>query len=296
MGPTVETATILFSDIVGSTRMRVALGDAAADDVRRRHDRILGAVIERHGGTVVKHLGDGLMCTFGGSAEAVAAAIEMQREVDREWRRAADVERVAIRIGLSAGDVTWEDGDCHGTPVVTAARLCDAAEGAQVLCDDLVRGLARGRTDVSFELMGELDLKGLAEPVLAYVVPWVDESSIGAPLPGPLRVMSGELPYSGRVEERTRLFELWKAAQIDGGSVVLLVGEPGIGKSRLMAELAREVHAEGSQILLGRCDEQVPAPYAPWIEALRTLVAHIEEGVLVEHVARHGGGAAPTGT
>ena len=289
MEPSVGTATILFSDIVESTRMRAALGDAAADDIRRRHDRILGAVIERNGGRVVKHLGDGLMAAFGGSAEAVRAATEMQREVDREWRRADDAERVVIRVGLSAGDVTWENDDCHGTPVVTGARLCDAADGAQILCDDLVRGLARGRIGVSFELMGELDLKGLAEPVLTYRVPWLDESSAGAPLPSALRVMGGELPYAGRVEERTRLFELWKSAQAEGGSVVLLVGEPGIGKSRLMAELAREAHTEGAQILLGRCDEQVPAPYAPWIEALRTLVAHIEEAVLVDHVARHGG-------
>jgi class 3 adenylate cyclase len=272
MDPTVETATILFSDIVGSTRMRVALGDAAADDVRRRHDRILESVIEHHRGTVAKHLGDGIMATFGGSAEAVAAATQMQIEVDREWRRAIEDEKVMIRVGLSAGDVTMENDDCHGTPVVTAARLCDAADGAQVLCDDLVRGLARGRSDVSFVLVGELELKGLAEPVLAYTVLWVDESSAGAALPGPLRVVDGELPYAGRTEERTRLLELWKTAQTDGGSVVLLVGEPGIGKSRLMAEVAREAHTGGAQILLGRCDEQVPAPYAPWIEALRTLV------------------------
>jgi class 3 adenylate cyclase len=289
MDPTVETATILFSDIVGSTRMRVALGDATADDLRRRHDRILESVIERHRGTLVKRLGDGIMATFGGSAEAVAAAMQMQREVDREWRRAADDETVSIRVGLSAGDVTMENDDCHGTPVVTAARLCDAADGSQVLCDDLVRGLARGRSDVSFVLVGELELKGLGEPVLAYSVPWVDESSPDTALPGPLRVVDGELPYAGRTAERARLLERWKAARTDGCSVVLLVGDPGIGKSRLMAEVAREVHTEGAQILLGRCDEQVPAPYAPWIEALRTLVAQLEEQLLVDHVARHGG-------
>lgn len=165
-GGTVSTATILFSDMVASTAMRAALGDPAANDVRRRHDTVLSGVIERHGGRLVKSLGDGLMASFGGSAEAVAAAIDMQREIDRSARRAADDERVAIRIGLSAGDVTWEDGDCHGTPVVTAARLCDAAEAGQVLCDELVRGLARGRIDLTFSFIGELELKGLATPVM----------------------------------------------------------------------------------------------------------------------------------
>ena len=286
---TVSTATILFSDMVASTAMRVALGDAAANEVRRKHDSVLTSVIERHGGRLVKSLGDGLMASFTGSAEAVAAAIDMQREIDRGARRVADDSRIAIRIGLSAGDVTWEAGDCHGTPVVTAARLCDAADAGQVLCDELVRGLARGRIDLTFAFVGELDLKGLAAPVMGFDVPWAPASLEVAPLPGPLRPVPGESPYAGRPEERARLTELWKAAQADGGSLVLIAGEPGIGKSRLVSELARGAHADGALVLLGRCDEHIPAPYAPGIELLRTLVGHAEEELLVDHVRRHGG-------
>ena len=72
-----------------------------------------------------------------------------------------------MRVGISAGDITWADGDCHGTPVVTASRLCNSADGGQILCDDLVRGLARGRTDLTFRMIGELTLKGLSEPVMS---------------------------------------------------------------------------------------------------------------------------------
>jgi len=285
----VGTATILISDVVASTEISVALGDSTADDLRRRHDALLSGVIERFDGTVVKSLGDGLMASFTGAASAVAAAVEMQRENDRLSRRSPDQERLSIRIGLSAGDVIWEGGDCHGTPVVTAARLCNAASGGEVLCDELVRGLARGRKDLTFSSVGPLDLKGLPEAVPGFRIPWMRSSSEIAPLPGALRALPGELPYAGRTGEQTRLTELWKAAQSEGASVVLIVGEPGIGKSRLVSEVARRAQSEGALVLLGRCDEQVPAPHAPWIEALKTLVAHADHELLIEHVHRHGG-------
>ena len=90
---------------------------------------------------MVKGLGDGILAAFGAAADAVAAATAIQRAIDRANRRVDDARRLAVRVGLSAGDVSWEDGDCHGTPVVTAARLCDRAVGGQILVDDLVRGL-----------------------------------------------------------------------------------------------------------------------------------------------------------
>src|SRR4029079_7545526 len=116
--------------------------------------------VAKHGGAVVKGLGDGILAAFGATAEAVSAAHEIQRSIERANRQARDDRRIDVRVGISAGDVSWDDGDCHGTPVVTAARLCDKAEGGQILCDDLVRGLARGHTELSFTLVGEVELKG----------------------------------------------------------------------------------------------------------------------------------------
>jgi len=185
--------------------------------------------------------------------------------------------------------VSWEDGDCHGTPVVTAARLCDAADGGQVLCDDLVRGLARGHTELAFALIGELVLKGLPEPVVAFESPWSGEAISTSPLPAPLRRQVGELPFAARAAERLRLAEAWKRAQVDGTTVVLLAGEPGIGKTRIASEVARQAHEDGALVVLGRCDEHVPAPHAPWNELLRFLLANVDDGVIVDHVGRHGG-------
>ncbi len=283
------TATILYTDIVGSTQMRARLGDVDADLVRRRHDEVLGAAVSKYGGSVVKGLGDGILAAFGSTAEAVNAAHEIQRSIDRANRHARDDRRIEVRVGISAGDVSWEDGDCHGTPVVTAARLCDSAEGAQILCDDLVRGLARGHTELSFVLVGEIELKGLPEPVIVFQVPWTATVSAAAPLPAPLRRQVGELPFAAREDERLRLADAWKRAQVDRATTVLLAGEPGIGKTRLASELARQAHEEGALVVLGRCDEHVAAPHAPWTELLRSIVTGGADDVIVEHVAHHGG-------
>ena len=78
------TATILYTDIVGSTQMRARLGDVEADLVRRRHDEILGAAVSKQGGSVVKGLGDGILAAFGSTAEAVNAA---QRDPARDRPR-----------------------------------------------------------------------------------------------------------------------------------------------------------------------------------------------------------------
>ena len=283
------TATILYTDIVGSTQMRARLGDVEADLVRRRHDEILTAAVSKHGGSVVKGLGDGILAAFGSTAEAVNAAHDIQRSIDGANRQARDDRRIEVRVGISAGDVSWEGGDCHGTPVVTAARLCDSADGGQILCDDLVRGLARGRTDLSFVLVGEIELKGLPDPVITFEVPWTAMLSEAAPLPAPLRRQAGELPFAAREDERLRLTEAWKRAQVDRATTVLLAGEPGIGKTRLASELARQAHEEGALVVLGRCDEHVAAPHAPWTELLRSIVVGAADEVIVEHVARHGG-------
>ena len=283
------TATILFTDVVGSTEMQSRIGDVAADDLRRRHDALLGAVVVRHNGEVVKGLGDGILAAFGSASDAVAAAHDIQGEISRAGRQLPPDRRIEVRIGLSAGDVAWDSGDCHGTPVVTAARLCDAASGGVILCDDLVRGLARGRTKLNFALVGELELKGLPDPVAAYEVPWSPAPSEVAPLPAALRPHATELPFAGRDAHQLSLAEAWKHAQVDGSRIVLLVGEPGIGKTRLAAELAREAHRDGALVLLGRCDEYIAAAHAPWIEAMRTLVAHAGDAVLSDHSSRCGG-------
>ena len=132
-----QTATILVTDLARSTETRVQLGEARAEELRRAHDALLGEQASAHGGNVIKGMGDGVIVAFAGTAEALSAAVAMQQALDTYGRR----ERIALamRVGVSVGDVTFESDDCFGTPVIEAARLCALAEPGEILVADLVR-------------------------------------------------------------------------------------------------------------------------------------------------------------
>src|SRR5262245_6461566 len=236
------TSTILFTDLVESTAQRARLGEERAEALRRTHDRLLVDTIAAHHGTVAKHVGDGIMATFAGSADAVAAAVAIQQAIDGHNRRAA-VEPLAVRIGISLGDVTFEAEDCFGTPVIEAARLCAVAEGAQILVADIVRVSARGRGGHTFNPIGPVALKGLPEPVTTCAVAWEPLAAAGIPLPPRLGSRS---PFAmfGRSIEAEVIAIAWAKARDGQRQVVLLAGEPGIGKTRLATEAARIAHAD----------------------------------------------------
>ena len=126
--------------------------------MRREHDRSLIDAAEANGGTVVKGLGDGVLVMFAGAAEAVAAGVAMQRAIDLHARN--EHLQLAIRVGISAGDVTLEDGDCFGAPVVEASRLCGAADGGHILVAEVVRVLARGRGGHELTPVGDARAQG----------------------------------------------------------------------------------------------------------------------------------------
>src|SRR5919204_6461672 len=101
-GRSSETATVLFSDLVESTRLLSQLGEAAFDQVRRAHFEALRQAIECTGGKQVKTLGDGVLAVFGSAADAVACAVAMQQAVQRQ--AVAVQAPLAIRVGIGLGD------------------------------------------------------------------------------------------------------------------------------------------------------------------------------------------------
>src|SRR5712691_5151197 len=109
-----RTATIVVTDLVGSTELRVRVGEEAADEFRRVHDRLLAEAVEQGGGTVVKGLGDGILAWFPSAADAMGAAVGIQQAVDSYCRRHSETHEV--RIGISGGDITAEDDDIFGIP------------------------------------------------------------------------------------------------------------------------------------------------------------------------------------
>jgi class 3 adenylate cyclase len=166
------TATVLITDMVASTSLRVRLGEERADRLRKIHDDHLTERIEANGGQVLKGQGDGLVAAFPAASDGLRAAVEMQQAVATHNQRPDALAEIVIRIGLSVGDVSWEAGDCLGTPVVEAARLEAAAGGGQILCSDFVRLMARGRGGHDFVSLGWLDLPGLPAPLAASEVVW----------------------------------------------------------------------------------------------------------------------------
>lgn len=271
------TVTLLFTDLVGSTEILDQLGDDAAERLRRTHFRLLREAVAANGGHEVKSLGDGLMVVFNSALDAVGCAVGMQQAVDHhnQWvaplRGANSMPSLNVRIGLHAGEPIRDEEDYYGTPVVIAKRLCDEAEGGQILASDLVRGLVASRGGYQFLAMGPMLLKGLAEPLQAYDIAWQPLSAPGFALPIAIetRPKSG---FVGREQELSVLQSAWQDASEGNRRLVVVAGEPGIGKTRLATEFALELHGTGSTVLYGRCDEEAILAYRPFIEALRHYV------------------------
>jgi DNA-binding SARP family transcriptional activator len=270
LGPGV--VTFMFTDVVGSTELLDRLGDEAADELRRRHFSSLRRALRANGGAEVKSLGDGLMAAFTSPAAALRCAVEIQQEsATASVAMAGQDEALAVRIGIHAGEPIAEGDDFFGTPVVVAQRLCGRAQGGQILVSALVQGLAANRAGCSFTPLGGLLLKGFGEPVAACEVRWAaPEAAPVLPLPGALARQDA---FFVRPEaDMTRLEAAWAAARSGRRQLVLLAGEPGIGKTRRSAEIARTAHQTGAAVLHGGCADGLGVPYQPFVEALGTYL------------------------
>lgn len=284
-----QTVTILFTDMVGSTDLSARLGPEASDEVRQRHFSLLRQAIAATEGTEVKNLGDGVMATFSSTSAAAACAVAMQQAVEQENRRSSNP--LGLRVGLSGGDVTIEDGDYFGDPVVEAARLCALCDGGQILTTDTVRVMAGRRSPLFFLNIGERELKGMPEPVTVCQVGWEPAaSSSSIPLPDRLETPETELfGFFGRRAEKEQLVSAMKNAISGNRQAAFLAGEPGIGKTSLCRQIAQAAQELGVCVLYGRCDEDLGGTYRPFTEALSHFVVNCDEALLAQHVAEHDG-------
>jgi class 3 adenylate cyclase/tetratricopeptide (TPR) repeat protein len=287
---TTENVAILFTDIVGSTELSQRLSQEAADEVRRGHFSILRQAIAEAGGTEVKNLGDGIMVVFGSASAALGCAVAMQQGVERDNRRRE--HPVGLRVALSGGEVSKEDDDYFGDPVVEAARLCAACESGQVLAADIVRLTAGRRSRHQCRSLGELTLKGLPNPVETVEVLWVPaggaDFGTSIPLPGRLAVRPTVGVVGRGAEMQTMTDATKRVAGGEGREVLLISGEAGLGKTTLAAEAARAAFDTGACVLFGHCEEDLATPYQLFAEALGHYVTHAREEQLVAHVEEHG--------
>ena len=204
MRESIELATILVTDLVGSTRLANSVGPVRADELRDEHFDVLREAVGASGGREFRSTGDGMMVAFSSASAAVRCAVSMQQLIERRYRRAEP--KLQVRIGLGAGESTVQDGEYFGGPSIEAARLCDKAPTDGILVSPAVRMLA-GRLDgIRFESAGELELKGYPEPIEVFEIPWTrlgDEvAGVGGwPVPALLRSVP-RTAFVGRDGER----------------------------------------------------------------------------------------------
>jgi class 3 adenylate cyclase/tetratricopeptide (TPR) repeat protein len=270
------TVTVLFTDVVGSTSMRTGRGDAAAQEIIHAHFDLVRHQIEQHSGQEVKTIGDSFMVAFASARKAVECAMAVQKALEEHNRRRPD-QQVQVRIGLNTGEAIREEEDLFGSAVDAAARIMAKAEGGQILVSETVRAVIGSAKDLQFVDRGRFRLKGFPERWRLYEVVWRKE----APTAGP--AVAERTPFVGREAERAELRRLLDQSIRGQGALVMIGGEPGVGKTRLAEEVLLEARQRGFLAWSGRCYEMEGAPpYIPFVEILESAARVIPQPALRE--------------
>jgi class 3 adenylate cyclase/tetratricopeptide (TPR) repeat protein len=252
-----KLATLVFCDLSGSTALGERIDAEAVRSLMLTYFGEMRAALERHGGTVEKFVGDAVLAVFGvpeahedDALRACRAALEMQARLsalnDRFERQVG--KRVALRIGVNTGEVVAGDASSRetfvtGDPVNVAARLEQAARPGEVLLGERTYRLVREA--VAAEAIEPLHLRGKSEPLPAYRLLGV--SDVG------LVPRGSSTPFAGRGEQLRLLERSFEAAVATRAcSLVTVVGEPGVGKSRLTSELVSRIDGR-ARVVRGRC-------------------------------------------
>jgi class 3 adenylate cyclase/predicted ATPase len=279
--------TVMFSDLVDSTRLAGELDPEDMRDLLGAYHRACAEAIAENSGFLAQFLGDGVLAYFGYpeaheddaklGIDAAIAIIEAVQMLRVRFNR-PDID---ARVGLHTGEVVVvgaalaEGGlehDIVGETPNIAARLQAIAGPGSVVISDRTRELVEGY--FALENLGRLDLKGVARQVPAYtVLGRTDARTRFDAVAG-----RGLTPLVGRDGPLGELVEHWSAAETGAGRVVLLSGEPGIGKSRLAHELCKRAASESSPVLRLRCSPyNTGSPLFPLVEHLLKVVGGGEQ-------------------
>jgi class 3 adenylate cyclase len=244
--------TVMFCDLVGSTALGERLDPEELGKLLHAYRTLCADVIARYDGFVARYVGDGILTYFGwpmaheeDAERAVRAALEIVHTV----KRASSTEDLSVRIGIATGPVVVGEtagvGDQSKLAVGSTPNLAARLQGFAIADQIVIAASTRRLVGNGFELsdLGEHDLKGIAEPVHAWRVEraLLTESRFDAHHGDALT------PLVGREEELDLLLRRWSQAKDGEGQVVLLTGEPGIGKSRILSALCQRLEAQGVQ-------------------------------------------------
>jgi adenylate cyclase len=274
--------TAVFADMVGYTRL---VDELDPEEVRARVDgalSLIGEAVIRFGGTLEKFIGDAVLAVFGipvahddDALRACLCALEMQACLTRYVT--SDTQPLVLRIGISTGEVVAALREVAGTrsialtgePMTTAARLQQSAEPNEILLDEATTVAAEPRIGVA--AVGERRLRGQSRPLMVHRL-LGQRRSVAHP-------SRRTAPLVGRSEEQGRLREVLERTAATGkGAAVLVRGEAGVGKSRLLCEMETDARAAGfGWIWLDNAPHGMASPYA----AVRKMADWIadEQGV-----------------
>ena len=283
-----KQVTVLFADVADSTALAERLDPEEMHGIMDRCFQLLLPEVHQYEGTVNQFTGDGIMALFGAPIahedapeRAVRAALGMQAALQRyreELQRERGIE-FRMRIGINSGPVVvGKIGDdlrmdytAIGDTTNLAARLQSAAAPGGILISDHTARLVAGRFVT--RSVGALTLKGKAEPVVAHEVL---RARPRLPLVAPSE--RGLTPLIGRTAELAALETVFEHVRSGHGQVAFVVGEAGIGKSRVLHELRRRLHRQEATWLEGRCVSYGRAiPMLPVIDVLKARFG-IEDG------------------
>jgi class 3 adenylate cyclase/tetratricopeptide (TPR) repeat protein len=266
--------TVMFSDLVSSTELASTLDPEDYREVLDTYQRRVAAVVRDHGGIVSQFQGDGMVAYFGypvaiesAGRDAVAAGLALVAtvaELGSELRRYGDLE-LAARVGVHSGEVvmaTVRAGGGERIPDVwgevpnLAARLQAAGRPGDLIVSDVTASLVAGFFDI--EPIGSLTLKGIAREVPAFTV--LRQSAARS------RIDAGPLTsFVPRTDAASWLADHWHAAQDGPARLVLISGEPGIGKSRFLREYAADVAGAGGRTVAVHCTRRdALSPLSPF--------------------------------
>jgi len=276
--------TFLFTDIEGSTRLVKVLRERYPP-VLAEHRRLVRAAVAGRAGYEVDTQGDAFFVAFADAKQAVLCALEIQRALaDHQWPAGAPVR---VRIGIHTGQAMLAEGAYTGLAVHRAARICAAAGGGQVLVSQATQTIIEDdEEELGFTLvdLGERTLKDLDRPVRLFQLAapgldtqapptaeqYGDGAAAGAPI-GPAG-MPRLLPIVGRVTELEVMSAAYARAVAGQPQVMLVTGEAGIGKTRLVEELTARVQSApgGALVLEGESAPLAGATlaYGPFVAAL----------------------------
>jgi class 3 adenylate cyclase/tetratricopeptide (TPR) repeat protein len=296
--------TVMFCDLVGSTALSTGMDPEDLRDVIASYQNRCSAAIRRYDGFVAKYMGDGILVYFGyprahedeaeRSVRAGLDIVEAMTELNAAVRRPPGVE-LAVRIGIATGPVIVGDQIGEGTASETAvvgetpnlaARLQALALPNQIFVSAATRAMLGGHFDVAD--LGASELKGFAEPVPAWrVLSARDvESRFAATRTG------SSAPLVGRQEEMGLLLRAWDGSCRGRGQVVLIQGEAGVGKSRLVEGL-REAAGKDHIWVAIRCSPfHTASAFHPIIEHLKRVFGWQPEDTAQQHLAKLEAGLA----